>query len=113
MPSHQFVFSADKSLSTAGISLASRAAKELAVDTARLMALGRNDMKSTHFSHALAQPDVGAASSHVSSDRNSARLACQGDDQGFFGKTGRIEDLESQTTVFEQLAETLARGHSP
>src|SRR5437773_6778945 len=104
MPAYQFVFSADKSLSAAGISLASRAAKELPIDAARLMSLGGDNMKSAHCGDALAQPDVRSPPSHVRSNRNTARLSCECDDEGFFGQAGGIEDLEGQTARFEQMA---------
>ena len=77
---HQVVFEGDEKLRTPWVTLARATAAQLAVDPARLVALGADHKQAAHFGHAGCEFDVGAASRHVGGNRDGADVAGAGDD---------------------------------
>ena len=80
---HELIFKRNEELRRARVALTRAAAAQLAVDTARFMALGADDMKTAEFFDAFAQLDVGAAPRHVGGDRHRPALTGERDDFSF------------------------------
>ena len=87
------VLERDEELGEAGVALAGAAAGELAVDPARLVALGADDVQAAQLGDAVAELDVGAAAGHVGGHGHLARLAGLGDDLGLDLVVLGVEDL--------------------
>ena len=87
------VLERDEELAVAGVALAGAAAGELAVDPARLVPLGADDVQAAQLGDALAELDVGAAAGHVGRHRHLAGLAGLGDDLGLDLVVLGVEDL--------------------
>ena len=77
----------------ARVALTARAAAELVVDAAALVALGADDVEAAEIGHALAQLDVHAAAGHVRRDGHGARLAGVLDDLGLAGVVLRVQHV--------------------
>src|SRR5262245_17434398 len=60
----QFIVERNDRLVAAGITLASCSSKQLAIDAARLVILGQNDVQATGRLHRGMQSNVGAAAGH-------------------------------------------------
>ena len=71
---HEVVLEADVKASRAGIALARATAAQLAIDAARFVALGADDVKAAFVRHAGAEFNVGAAAGHVGRDGDCAAL---------------------------------------
>ena len=80
---HEIVFEADVEARAARIALARATSAQLAVDAARFVPLGADDVEAAALRHAGAEFNVGAAARHVGGDRDRARLAGAGDDLRF------------------------------
>ena len=72
---HEVVLRREVEARLAGVALAARAAAQLVVDAARLVALGAEDVEPAELDDALAELDVDAAAGHVRRDRDRAGLA--------------------------------------
>src|SRR4029079_7748846 len=77
---HEIVLRGEVEARLAGVALAARAAAELVVDPARLVALGAEHVEPAQLAHTLAELDVDAAAGHVRRDRDGAALASIHDD---------------------------------
>src|SRR5271157_5514820 len=67
---HQLVFEGEVKSRRAGVALTPGAPAQLVVNSARLVALGADDVQAAGFRHALAEHDVRAAAGHVRRDRH-------------------------------------------
>ena len=93
----------------AGVALAARAAAQLVVDAARLVALGAEDVEAAELEHAVAELDVDAAAGHVRRDRDRAALARVLDDLRLARVLLRVEDVVLDPLPRQQLGEVLGR----
>src|SRR5262245_51827949 len=109
--SQEFVIEADHSLSLAGVALAAAAAKELTINPAGLMALGRNDKQPAGFSDTRSEPDVGPAAGHICRHRDAAGLPSLGHDLGLSPVLSCIKHAMSDLCFVEQLGNMLAVRH--
>src|SRR5205085_10638889 len=91
---HELVFGADECLGAAGVTLAGAPTEELAIDAAGCVALRGNHVQTADFANAGAEFDIGAAASHVRSDRDMTSLARQSDNGGFFVEANGIQQPE-------------------
>ena len=80
---HEIILKADVEAGTARISLTGATAAQLAVDAARLMALGTEDEESSEFGDALTKFNVGTTASHVRRDGDGSAHTGPRDDLGF------------------------------
>lgn len=110
--SHEVVLEADIKAGAAGISLAGATATELAVDAARLVALGAKDEKPANFGNAFAEFDVGAATGHVGGNGDSALESSPGNDLGFLDMKFGVEDGVGDFLEFEHSAQQLGGFHA-
>src|SRR5262249_7831412 len=91
----------------AGIALAARAAAELVVDAARLVALGAEHVQPAELADGVVDLDVDAAAGHVRRDRDRADPARVHDDLGLAGVLLRVEDVVLDALALQELAEEL------
>ena len=83
----------DEELGEARVALAGATAGELAVDPARFVPLGADDVQAAELGDALAELDVGSAAGHVGGDRHPALLAGLRDDLGLDLVVLGVQDL--------------------
>ena len=69
---HEVVLAREVEARLAGVALAARAAAELVVDPARLVALGAEHVEAAELAHPVVDLDVDAAAGHVGRDRHRA-----------------------------------------
>ena len=108
---HELILERNEELRAAGIALTRAAASELAINTARLMTLGADDMKATKLLDTLAKLDVRSAASHVRSNRNSALHACERHNLRFASMILGVQDLMRDVGHLEHTRENLGRIH--
>src|SRR6266511_1439356 len=104
---HEFVFAREIEARLACVALAARAATELVVDPARLVAFGAEHVETARFEHALAELDVDAAAGHVRRDRDRAELARILDDLRLALVLLRVQDGVRDALALEQFGEIL------
>src|SRR5918994_1719837 len=85
------------------VALAARAAAQLVVDAARLVALSAEDVEAAEIADAFAELDVDATAGHVRRDRDGADLAGVLDDLGLALVLLRIQDVVRDAAALEPL----------
>jgi len=80
---HQLILKGDKKDRFSRVALPSGTSTELAVDAARLMALGAQNKEATQLTDTGTELDVGATSCHVGGNGDCAFLARFGNNFGF------------------------------
>src|SRR5262249_37158155 len=91
----------------ARVALAARAAAELVVDPARLVALGAEDVEAAELAHGVVDLDVDAAAGHVGRDRDRGDLPRVLDDLGLARVLLRVQDVVLDALTLEELAQEL------
>ena len=104
---HEVVLAREVEARLARVALAARAAAELVVDAARLVALGAEDVEAAELAHLVVDLDVDAAAGHVGRDRDGAGLAGVLDDLGLACVLLRVEDVVRDALPREELAQVL------
>src|SRR5918994_544650 len=85
------------------VALAARAAAQLVVDAARLVALSAEDVEAAEIADAFAELDVDATAGHVRRDRDGADLAGVLDDLGLALVLLRVQDVVRDAAALEPL----------
>ena len=106
---HHLVLGRQIEAALAGVALAARAAAQLVVDPARLVALGAEHVQASEPDHALAELDVDTAAGHVGRDRDGTRLAGVQDDLGLARVVLGVQHGVRHAVALEVLPEHL--GH--
>ncbi len=104
---HEVVLAREVEARLAGVSLAARAAAELVVDAAGLVALGAEHVEPAEPADLVVDLDVDAAAGHVRRDRDRADLTCVLDDLGLARVLLRVQHLVRDALALQQLAEEL------
>ena len=78
-----FVFEGDEKLAMAGVALSGATARELAIDPARFVAFGADDVQAADLGDSFGEFDVGTAAGHVGGDHHLSFLTRLRDDLGF------------------------------
>src|SRR5437879_5772999 len=106
----EFVLGADESLGAAGIALARGAAKELAIDPARFVAFGGDDMKAAAFRDAFTELNIRAAASHIRGDSDVRGFSRQRDNGRFFMEANGVEHAKFQASLMQHRCQSFAGG---
>ncbi len=104
---HEVVLGGEVEAGLARVALTARAAAELVVDPAGLVALGAEDVQATDLDDAFAELDVDAAAGHVRGDRDVPGLARVHDDLALALVLLRVEHVVRHAAAREQLGEVL------
>src|SRR6266545_4124739 len=103
----QVVLAGEVEAGLARVALAARAAAQLVVDPARLVALRGEHVESARFDDAVGELDVDAAAGHVRRDRDRPELAGVLDDLGLARVLLGVEDGVRDPLPRQQLAQVL------
>ena len=105
---HEVVFERDEEVRRTRVALARAAAAQLAVDAARLVALGAQHVQAAQLGDPGAQFDVGAAPGHVGGDGDRALLPGAGHDLGLLLVVLGVEHRVDDALLLEHAAEHFA-----
>ena len=92
--------------------MSSRPPAQLIVDSACLMQLGGDDMKSSEFGHFRAQDDICSSSCHIGCDGDASRLPGFGNDHGL----DEVLPGQAEAMVHESIVDPnadIATGYPP
>ena len=106
---HEIVLAREVEARLARIALAARAAAQLVVDPARLVALGAEHVQAAELAHRVVDLDVDAAARHVRRDRDRADRAGVLDDLGLASVLLRVQHGVRDSLALQQLAQVLGR----
>ena len=106
---HEVVFQRKVEARRAGVALTARAATQLVVDAAAFVAFCAENVQAAQIHNAFAQHDVRAAASHIGGNGDTAFLACQRHDFGFFFMLLGIEHAVRDTELAQSMRKHFGR----
>ena len=107
----ELVLQGNDNLEISRVTLPATAAKQLAIDTSRIMTLRRQHEQAAEFGNARCKTYIRAAASHVRRHGNPASFSCIGDNFRLFLVLSRVEYLVGQARRRQQLTQMLGSGH--